>query len=54
MCILIDLLSEDRSLSIPKRIKGLFSFKVKVTGTVKGEPDYPDSPVTTMRKVVWK
>jgi hypothetical protein len=53
MCILIDSPFEDRSLSIPMRIKGLFSLEVKIPDTVKGEPDYADSPVTTMRKVVW-
>ena len=53
MCISVDSLSEDRGFSIPKMIKGLFSFKVKIPDTVKGEPDYADSPVTTMRKVVW-
>lgn len=49
----VDWLFVDRSLSIPMRINGLFSFDVKISDTVKGEPDYADSPVTTMRKVVW-
>jgi hypothetical protein len=36
------------------RIKGLFSFEGKIPYTVKGEPDFADIPVTSMRKFVWE
>jgi len=54
MHISIDWLFEDYSLSIPMKINGLFSFDMKISDTVKDEPCYADSPVTTIRKSVWK